>query len=312
MRSRVFLTGASGFVGQAVLDELLNRGFDVAALVRTSDALGARPNVQCIVGDLLDPAVLDRGMNDCTAVIHLVGIIMEKPSKGITFEHIHIDGTRAVVDTAKRNGVTRFVQMSALGTRAGANSNYHLTKFVAEDYVRRSGLDWTILRPSLIHGPRGEFMRQEAMWARKQAPAPIFFMPFMPYFGAGLFGTGGAGELQPVFVGDVARAFVDCLEFPKTIGQTYELGGREKMTWPQLHHAISTCVVKKKRLVMPIPAWVAKFYAAIGIAPLLGFNRDHVLMSQEDATCDMSRFIADFGWEPGPFRETFARYCHQL
>lgn len=312
MPQRVFVTGGSGFVGQAVLEELTKRRFEVNALVRKSDALASRPGVQSVVGDLFDAGALDRGMKDCHAVIHLVGIIMEKPSEGITFERIHVEGTRAVVDAAVRNGVKRYVQMSALGTRPGAPSHYHRTKNLAEEYVRGSKLDWTILRPSLIHGPHGDFMRQEAMWARGRAPAPMYLMPFMPYFGAGILGTGGAGELQPVFVGDVARAFVDCLEYSKTIGQTYPLGGSERVTWPQLHEAVAKCVVKKKRLVIPIPVWAGKFYAAVGIAPLLGFNRDQVVMSQEPNTCDMSKFIEDFGWEPGPFRDTLYTYCNQI
>src|SRR5947207_2723585 len=83
--------------------------------------------------------------------------------------------TKAVVDAALRNGVRRFVHMSALGTRPGAVSAYHKTKFAAEQYLRHSGLDWTIIRPSMIHGPRGELMQMEAAWARYKAP-PFLFM----------------------------------------------------------------------------------------------------------------------------------------
>jgi NADH dehydrogenase len=312
MSQRVFVTGATGFVGSAVLDELMKRGFEVNALVRSGNALAARPSVQPIVGDLFDPGALDRGMKDCQAVIHLVGIIMEKPSKGITFERIHVEGTHAVVDAAARNGINRYIHMSALGARANAASHYHRTKYAAEQYVRASSLQWTILRPSLIHGPKGDFMRQEALWARSRAPAPLFFMPVMPYFGAGLLGQGGAGKLQPVFVEDVARAFADCLLNEKTIGQTYLLGGNEQVTWPQLHEAVATRVVKKRRLVMPIPVWAGKLYAAVGIAPLLGFNRDQIVMSQEDNTCDLTKFIADFGWEPRGFVQTLDEYAGAL
>src|SRR5206468_414885 len=120
-------------------------------------------------------------------------IIMEKPSKGITFERIHFEGAKNVIDAAVRNGVRRFVHMSALGVRADAVSTYHRTKFAAEQYLRASGLDWTIFQPSLIHGPRGEFMRMEALWARGMLPPFLF----MPYFGGGFMGWRGAGKLQP-------------------------------------------------------------------------------------------------------------------
>src|SRR5688500_15096177 len=164
---RVFVTGGSGFVGSAVLDELLSRGYQVKALVNRRKL--DRSDVQLIEGGLFNDKALDEGMRGCDAVIHLVGIIMQRPSKGITFERMHIQGTRHVVDAAKRNGVKRYVHMSALGTRRDAVSDYHRTKFRAEEYVRASALDWTIFRPSFIHGPRGEFMQMEAKWARRKA-----------------------------------------------------------------------------------------------------------------------------------------------
>src|SRR4051794_16989433 len=161
MPGRVFVTGGSGFVGGAVVDDLIVRNHGVNALVNRQP-LDAGDRVRSIHGDLFDAKALDEGMAGCDAVIHLVGIIMEHRSRGITFDRIHAHGTRSVVEAARRNGVTRFIHMSALGSRPGAASRYHRTKFEAEEYVRKSGLDWTIFRPSLIHGPRGEFLRMEA------------------------------------------------------------------------------------------------------------------------------------------------------
>jgi NADH dehydrogenase len=307
MPSRVFVTGGSGFVGSAVLEELTSRNHSVTALVDRKP-LRVSAGAQTARGSLFDSGALEQGMRDCDAVIHLVGIIMQRPSKGVTFERIHFEGTKSVVDAAKRSGVKRFIHMSALGTRPDAVSDYHKTKFRAEEYLRASGRDWTIIRPSLIHGPGGEFTRMEARWARMKAPPFLF----MPYFGAGLLGFGGAGMLQPVYVNDVAHAFVDCLENRKTIGEVYLLGGPDRLTWPQLHKTISQHVVGRRRWTMPIPAWAGKFYAAIGVAPLLGFNGDQVIMSQEDNTADLTKFERDFGWKPQPFEETLRAYASQL
>src|SRR3954465_860627 len=200
MPGTVFVTGASGFVGEAVVEELLERGYEVNALVHRRPIVSGGGRVHSIDGDLFDPKLLERGMRGASAVIHLVGIIFEHRYSGITFQRMHFDGTRAVVDAAKVAGVKRFVHMSALGTRMDAASDYHKSKFAAEQYVRASGLDWTIFRPSMIHGAKGEFMEMVNKWVHKKAP-PFFAMP---YFKGQK--RGGSPQIQPIFVKDVARA----------------------------------------------------------------------------------------------------------
>lgn len=307
MPGRVFVTGASGFVGSAVVEELTSRGYAVNALVHRRE-MRSDSSVTSVAGSLFDGQSLEGGMRGCDAVIHLVGIIMEKPGKGITFGRIHFEGARNVVDAAKRAGIKRYVHMSALGTRASAVSSYHKTKYLAEQYVRGSGLDWTIIRPSLIHGPGGEFMKMEAKWARRHAPPFLF----MPYFGAGPLGRGGAGMLQPVYVQDVARAFVDALENPKTIGEVYLLGGADQLSWPAMHRTVSRHVVGKERLALAMPVWKAKLLASTPVARLAGFNWDQVVMSQEDNTCDLTKFVDDFGWAPRGFEQTLSEYASKL
>src|SRR5437762_887669 len=190
MAGTVFVTGASGFVGEAVVEELLQRGYEVNALVHRRAIVSVAGRVHSIDGSLFDEKNLAEGMRGASAVIHLVGIIFERPFEGITFERMHVEATKAVVDAAKVAGVKRFVHMSALGTRMDAVSDYHKTKYAAEQYVRASGLDWTIFRPSMIHGPKGEFIGMEAKWARHKAPPFLF----MPYFGAGALGRGEIGR----------------------------------------------------------------------------------------------------------------------
>ncbi len=308
MAGRVFVTGGSGFVGSAVIEELTSRGCAVNALVnrRALDRPGEL--VRSITGGLFDDRALDEGMAGCKAVIHLVGIIMERPSRGVTFERMHVEGTRRVVDAASRNGIKRFVHMSALGSRPDAVSIYHRTKYRAEEYVRASDLDWSIIRPSFIHGPGGEFVQMQAKWARGKAPPFLF----MPYFGRGALGLGGAGRLQPVYVRDVARAFVDAIENPKTIGEVFMLGGPDVVTWPQMHHAVSQAVVGRNRATGAVPAWYAKLLTHVVPGALLPFNRDQVIMSQEENTCDLAKFIDAFGWTPQGFGDSLRGYAGQI
>jgi NADH dehydrogenase len=134
----------------------------------------------------------------------------------------------------------------------------------------------------------------------------------MPYFGAGVLGRRGAGRLQPVYVGDVARAFVDALENPKTIREVYLLAGPDQLTWPELHRACAQAIVGRRRSVMPLPAWYARLLTHVVPGTLLPFNRDQVAMSQEDNIADLTKFRDDFGWDPQPFEPTLREYATQL
>jgi uncharacterized protein YbjT (DUF2867 family) len=304
----IFVTGGSGFVGTAVVDELVTRGHAVQALTSSRPVPDRGGKVSSFPGGLFDPSALAAALAGCDAAIHLVGIIMEKPSAGVTFQRMHVDGTKAVLDAVATAGVRRYVQMSALGTRPNADSDYHRTKWEAEELVRASRLDWAILRPSMIHGPGGEFMQMEAAWARRRAMPYLF----MPYFGKGTTGFGGSGKLQPLYVGDVARAFADALEKPQTVGQAYELAGPDVTDWPGMHKLVAEVLTGKSRATLPIPAWYAKALTRVVPAALLPFNRAQVVMSQEDNVCDLGPFERAFGWTPRPFAETMRGYAGEL
>ncbi len=184
MPHRVFVTGAGGFVGTAVTQRLVAGDHDVTVLAHRRPLQSGGDRVRTVRGDLSTPAALDDGLAGCSAVIHLVGIIRENKGLGVTFDRVHHLGTKNMLAAASRAGVRRFIHMSALGARSDAASEYHRSKFKAEQAVRDGGLDWTIFQPSLIHGPDGEFLKMLAGWARGKKPPFVF----MPYFGGGLLG----------------------------------------------------------------------------------------------------------------------------
>ena len=305
---RVFVSGGSGFVGSAVISELLQRGYGVNVLVHRGSLKLQHERLNVVRPDLFSVDELAKALSGCDAVIHLVGIIRENPRRGFTFERMHAEATRCVVDAAAKANVRRYIQMSAQGARINAPSRYHQTKAQAEDYVRASPLDWTIFRPSLIHGPGGEFTQMQAAWARGSA------MPFlfMPYFGSGLLGRGPATKVQPIVVTDVARAFVDALEKPLAVHQIYELGGSERLTWPQMHHIAAEAFAGKRKPAIAIPTWYALLLAAVAPGAWLPFNRDQVLMAREDNIADNSRFVSDFGWQPRGYRDAVQGYRAQV
>jgi NADH dehydrogenase len=302
----VALTGTSGFVGRHVLAELLTRGLGVRALVRDRGKAGITDGrVVAVQGDLFNPAAVEELLQGADAVIHLVGIIMEDRARGQTFHRVHVEATRNILEAAKKTGQTRkWVHMSALGSRPAAVSTYHRTKWEAEELVRHSGLDFTIFRPSIIHGPDGQFMQMvRDFWCKA-------FPPFVPYFGAGPLGNRGAGRLQPVHVDDVAKVFVDALTNPKARNETYPLGGPAAMTWPQLYEAVGRHLPEARRKkIMAVPVWYAKLIAG---KPLVPFNVDQVIMSQEDSTCGTAKVENDFGIVLRPFEETVKEYAAEI
>ena len=299
----VALTGSTGFVGRHVLAELLRQGHTVRALARSRAKLNNTDGrVFTIEGDLFSESATRELVSGADAVIHLVGIIMENRSEGQTFSRVHVEATRNLLAAAKATGhIRKWVQMSALGTRPIAVSMYHRTKWEAEELVRGSGLDFTIFRPSIIHGADGLFMRLvRDFWCKA-------FPPFVPYFGAGAMGTKGAGKLQPVFVEDVARLFVDALTNEKARNETYPLGGPEAMTWPQLHETVGKYLPNaRKKKIVAVPVWCAKLIAGL---PLVPFNADQVIMSQEESTCSTAKVVNDFGITLKSFEETVKEYA---
>lgn len=317
---RVLVTGATGFVGRAVVRELCARGVRPVCLVRSAEKLRRQhpelggDRITPIVGDLGDAHALQDSARQCQAVIHLVGIIVARPLRGQTFRKIHVNGTRAVLTAARDAGIRRYVHMSALGTRADAIAPYHRTKWAAEELVRESGLDWTIFRPSLIHGPDGEFMQLMKRFVCGLVP------PVIPYFG------NGKAKLQPVSVKDVACCFVASLIRAETIGRVVPLGGPRAYSWIELYNACRTLMpgVKRWKPLVSQPVAVAKAIAILGqpamavaeaIAPKLGlfrFDTGQVQMSQEDNICDASIAETLFQMKMRNFEEELSAYAERI
>jgi UDP-glucose 4-epimerase len=144
------ITGATGFVGQAVLDEAARRGLTVRALARRDQP--PRDGVEWVRGDLSDGAALSALVTGCEAVLHIAGVINTPDPMGF---HIgNVVGTEALVEAACAAGVRRLVFVSSLAAREPGLSAYGKSKRHAEEVVQTSGLDWTIVRPPAIYGPR--------------------------------------------------------------------------------------------------------------------------------------------------------------
>ena len=286
---KVFLTGATGFVGRNVLARLLVEGHTVRALVRDPQKAGqlAQTRVELVPGDVVEGRGLDQGLEGCEAVIHLVGIIVEKGKN--TFAAVHHLGTRNVVEAAKRAGVKRFVHMSALGVRADGPAAYQTTKWRGEEEVRKSGLPFCILRPSLIFGPGDGFVTQ-MMETMRSAPL------FRPVPG------NGEPRFRPIFVGDVAACFTQALTAEAAANQAIELGGADELSLNLVLVEIARCAgVSKPAIHIPMPLMFAGAFLAQALLKNPPVTVDQLRMLGEGSTCDIELMKRILGVTPRGF-----------
>lgn len=292
MAMKVFLTGASGFVGSHVVRRLLRDGHDVRALVRTRGAVAGKADpqarVQESVGDINSP-VLAGQVAGCDAVINLVGIIHQHGKA--TFEAIHHKGTKNLVEAAKQAGVKRFVQMSALGARPQNATLYHTTKFAAEEEVRKSGIPAVMLRPSLIFG-RGSAFVQQMIGVMRAAPM------IRPIPGTGKY------PFRPVHVDDVAECFAQSLTNEAATGQTIDLVGGDELTLDEIAEEIASCIGVRKKVVhipMPVMMSAATFFELLPITPPV--NKAQLRMLRDGSTADPARMKRIFNIDAIGFRK---------
>jgi uncharacterized protein YbjT (DUF2867 family) len=290
---KVLVAGGTGFVGAHLIRELRRKGHTVVILSHQRSR-SSEEGIVIVRGDVTDPVSVGAAAWGCDTAINLVGIIREIPAKEVTFQNLHVLATRNMVNAAKEAGIQRYLQMSALGTRKDAVSNYHQTKYAAEEYVRASGLNWTIFRPSLIFGPRDAFVNMIA--------DQILKFPVVPVIGDGSY------RMQPIHADDVARCFVQALERPETVGHTYELCGPNRLTFLQMLTVVGRVLGKSGVTTFKSPLGLMKavvpFLQKIPAFPL---TSDQLQMLVEESICD-GAWRKTFTLEPIRFEAGIREY----
>ena len=214
---------------------------------------------------------------------------------GLPHRSIHVEGTRNVLDAAKQAGVKHVLYQSALGTREGARSEYHRTKWEAEKLVKTGDIPYTILRPSLIYGPGDQFTIRLA--------ETIKLSPVLPVIGS------GTSKVQPIYIEDVASCITKILANGQHIGKTYEIGGPEQLTYTEVTKAIAGALGVKRPMVH-VPMFFMNTMTKVAETFLTKppVTTDQLIMLQEDNVCNRNDLRETFGIDPVKFREGLAKF----
>lgn len=281
---RILVTGGSGFLGTHVLEVLAASDHEVRALARSHGAsdtvrdLGAEP----ITGDLDDPESIDSAFSASEADV-LVNIA------SLGFGH-----GPAIVAAAEEAGIKRAVFVSTTALFTNLNAPSKAVRAAAEDAIRASNLDWTIVRPTMIYGTPGD----RNMWRllKLLRRTPVVPLP-------------GANKLhQPVHVADLAQAVVAAAEAEQAIGKEYDLAGPEPITLRELVDQAAAAIGRQVRII-PVPA--SPIGGALSMVERIGrrlpISAEQVARLTEDKAFDISQARQELGFDPRSFAEGIAQ-----
>jgi len=282
---RIALIGGGGFIGTYVAERLVEQ--DVELTVPTRDPERAKsyltllPKTEVRAVNIHDEAELEQLLAGHDAVVSMVGILHGSQR---AFETAHVELPRKIIAACKEAGIRRLVHISALGASESGPSLYQQTKGKGEQLVMQSGLDWTVLRPSVVFGRGDQFLTMFAKLAKN--------LPLLPLAGADT-------KFAPIWADDVAHAVVSCFSNDATIGQRYELTGPKTYTLSELVQYVAELRHQKTRII-GLPTGLAMLQAALMELlpgpPML--SRDNVRSLQVDNVSDQPFPRAALGFEP--------------
>jgi uncharacterized protein YbjT (DUF2867 family) len=270
---QVAIFGGAGFVGSSIVAKLNDNGYQVKVIARRRESakhLILLPNVQVIECNIANTYGLKDALKGCDAVINLVGILHESGKQ--TFEAMHHQLPRRLAQLCEELGITRLIHMSALQANNSAPSQYLRSKAAGEAALGEFSkkLDMTIFRPSVIFGRDDKFINLFANL--------IQFSPVIPL-------AMPNAKFQPIWVEDVANAFVNALENTATVGKIYELGGPDIVTMRELLQKVMT-ILGKPRPIIGLNDKLSMMQAAMmEWLPIKLMTRDNVRSMQIDNVC---------------------------
>ena len=224
-------------MGTVVADCLLAEGHSVRVYSRRATQAHVSPGIEPFDGDIRDVDALAATLSGVDAVVHLVGVLRET-GRTQTFGGVFLDGTRAVIRAARQAGVRRFIHVTGIGADPDSPDAFERTRGLAERETRESGLDWVILRPSVIFGVRGSMFDRMARSLKSTWPFAV--VPRQD------------GLYQPIWRDDAALCVAAALRDETLLGGTYQLGGPDTWTYRELV-GLALRQLRLRRIVLPLP-----------------------------------------------------------
>jgi len=296
---KVAVFGCTGFIGSYMLKELSINSNPTNVLVRKNSIhkLPKVKNNKIIKGELTELESIKSTIKDCNIIIYAIGIIREYKSSGITFDKLHFEYFKNIVDLAKEIGIDRIIYISSNGAKQ-YGTKYQSSKYKAEQYLAENIDNWTIYRPSVVFGDpdgRAEFVTQlRDDIIQKNIPAPLFFR-LNPFSYKQFF------KSNPVHVEDLVKLVVRGLESDKTNLQIFPVGGARQTSWESILKTIDK-KLNRKKIFLPVPIIIiqtlAKLFDRFEFFPI---TYDQIVMLKEDNICLSDKIFKEFEIVPKDF-----------
>ena len=261
---KIAITGGTGFIGRHLAQRLQSEGVEVVLVARSDRAELNGRGMIFVASDLSDPTVLQSAFAGCDAVAHCAGINREL--KHQTYQRVHIDGTSNVISAARAAGVKKVALMSFLRARPNCGSAYHESKWAAEELIRASGLDYTIIRASMVYG-RGDHMLDHLSHALHTFP---------------LFAMVGLKEkgIRPLAIEDLVDVMEAALVEGRLTTQTIAVTGAEELYLSEAVRRVARVTGTTIRMVRA-PVWfhyvLARFWELTMKTPLVARAQVRIL-----------------------------------
>ncbi|MGH2508778.1 MAG: SDR family oxidoreductase [Ktedonobacteraceae bacterium] len=294
----LLITGATGYIGQHLVQRLVEQGQHPRCLVRTpakAEPLIADGRVEVVLGDTTRPETLAAAVQGIDTIVHAAFLTADrKEGPGNIYEAINVQGTANLIHAAEEAGVTRLIEISGLGTRPAKVGSYMQGRYLAEKLLKESHLDWTIIRPSVLFGKDAPFI--------KGLTDLIHSSPVVPLIG------GGKLLFQPIYVEDAVSVILKALAEPQHASHAiFTIGGPDYYTFTEIIDALLH-TMHVKRLKLPAPNFLIGIGAAAmeAILPKPPLTKAAMVLFSFDNTTDLNSVEVQFGFTPLAFQRFLA------